>query len=125
MRKFALVLALLPMASCSTFFGGPGARETVTAEQRARGIKPVSVLTSAYNQDRYLGAVGRRSAGISNAFGRDLASITSFMDRHIWNYNQNDPYINAPSQATRLQHVGAFGVDFVTAMPLVDEVTSR
>ena len=125
MRKFALVLALLPMASCSTFFGGPGATETVTAEQRARGIKPIANLTDAYTQDRYVQQIRSRTMGLNNAWGRDFASISRFIDRHIWNYDANDPSVNYPSSTTKLQHVGDFGVNVVTAVPLVDEVTLR
>ena len=125
MRKFALVLALLPVASCSTFstfFNGPGATEMITEEQRARGIKPVANLAATYRQERYLAKVRRRSDGIDNAFGRDLGSISSFIDRHIYNYDANDPYINVPSDTTELGHVADFGVGIVTALPVVGAV---
>jgi hypothetical protein len=124
MRKFALVLALIPVAACSTVtssvdsvFGGE-----LTAEQRARGIKPVATLASDYKWDRYMAKVRRRSDGIDNAFGRDLGSISSFIDRHIYNYDANDPYINVPSDTTELGHVADFGVGIVTALPVVGAV---
>ena len=124
MRKFALVLALIPVAACSTVtssvdsvFGGE-----LTAEQRARGIKPVATLASDYKWDRYMAKVRRRSDGIDNAFGRDLGSISRFIDRHIYNYDANDPYINVPSDTTELGHVADFGVGIVTALPVVGAV---
>ena len=52
-------------------------------------------------------------------------SVTDFIDRHIWNYNANDPYINFPSDTTKLEHVGRFGLNTVSSLPLVDEVTNR
>ena len=124
MRKFALVLALIPVAACSTVtssvdsvFGGE-----LTAEQRARGIKPVATLAADYKWDRYMAKVRRRSDGIDNAFGRDLGSISSFIDRHIYTYDANDPYINVPSDTTELGHVADFGVGIVTALPVVGAV---
>ena len=127
MRKFALVLALIPVAACSTVtssvdsvFGGE-----LTAEQRARGIKPVATLASDYKWDRYMAKVRRRSDGIDNAFGRDLGSISSFIDRHIYNYDANDPYTNFPSRTTKLEHMGRFGLHTVSSLPLVDEVITR
>ena len=124
MRKFALVHALLPVAACSTVTSSVGSvfGGEITAEQRARGIKPVSELASDYKWDSYLAKVRRRSDGIDNAFGRDLSSITSFLDRHIYNYDANDPYINVPSDTTELGHVGNFGVDLVTGLPVVGAI---
>ncbi|MBL8753627.1 MAG: hypothetical protein JNK15_10020 [Planctomycetes bacterium] len=124
MRKLAIVLTLLPLAACSTF-GWEGQGGGVTAEQRARGIKDVAALSSEYNQQNFYRQVRRRSDGRNNAFGRDLMSIQDFMDRHLWNYNANDPYVNYPSDTTKLEHVGRFGLTTVSSLPLVDEVTNR
>ena len=52
MRKLALVLTLLPFAACSTT--GP------TAEQRERGIKSVSSLSSKYERDTFFARVRQR-----------------------------------------------------------------
>lgn len=117
MQKFAFVLVLLPLAACST--------SGVTPEQERLGIKSVSSLTSKYDRDVFYAGVRRRSDGRNNAFGRDFMSITNFIDRHIWNYDANDPYVNFPSDTTKLDHVGHFGLNTVTALPLVDEVTTR
>ncbi len=124
MRKFALALALLPMAACSTF-GWEGQGTSLTQEQRQRGIKDVTALSSQYDTQSFFRSVRRRSDGRNNAFGRDLMSITDFMDRHLWNYDANDPYINTPSDTTKLEHMGRFGLRTFSALPLVDEITTR
>ena len=85
MRTFALVLALVPLASCSTF-GWEGQGAGVTKEQAARGIKDPAALASTYETQSFFRSVRRRSDGRNNAFGRDLMSITNFIDRHFWNY---------------------------------------
>jgi hypothetical protein len=124
MRKLALVLTLLPLAACSTF-GWEGQGAGVTEDQKKRGIKDVSALSSEYNSQAFFRDVRRRSDGRNNAFGRDLMGITDFLDRHIWNYNVNDPYVNYPSDTTKLEHVGRFGLMTLSSVPLVDEITNR
>ncbi len=124
MRKFALVLALLPMAACSTF-GWDGQGSGITQEQQQRGIKDVAALANEYDTESFFRGVRRRSDGRNNAFGRDLTSISTFLDRHLWNYDENDPYINFPSRTTKLEHVGRFGLNTVSSLPLVDEITTR
>lgn len=124
MRKLALVLALLPAAACSTF-GWEGQGAGLTEEQRDRGIKSVTALASEYETQTFFRSVRRRSDGRNNAFGRDLDSITRFFDRHLWNYDENDPYVNFPSRTTKLEHIGRFGLNTVSSLPLVDEVTTR
>jgi hypothetical protein len=124
MRKLALVLTLLPLAACSTF-GWDGQGAGLSKDQKDRGIKDVAALSSEYNQQHFYRQVRRRSDGRNNAFGRDLMAIQDFMDRHLWNYNANDPYINYPSDTTKLEHVGRFGLMTASSLPLVDEVTNR
>ena len=124
MRKLALVLTLLPLAACSTF-GWEGQGGGVTQDQKNRGIKDVAALSGEYNSQHFFREVRRRSDGRNNAFGRDLMGITDFFDRHIWNYNANDPYVNYPSDTTKLEHVGRFGLMTISSLPLVDEVTNR
>jgi hypothetical protein len=124
MRKFALVLALLPLGACSTF-GWEGQGAGITNDQKNRGIKDVAALSSEYNSQSFFREVRRRSDGRNNAFGRDLMSITDFFDRHLWNYNANDPYVNFPSDTTKLEHLGRFGLMTASSLPLVDEITNR
>jgi hypothetical protein len=124
MRKLALVLALLPLAGCSSF-GWEHQNESLTEEQKERGVKDPAVLVNEYNSQQFFRDVRRRSDGRNNAFGRDLMAISDFMDRHLWNYNANDPSVNYPSNTTKLEHVGRFGLVTVTSLPLVDEITNR
>ena len=124
MRKLALVLTLLPLAACSSF-GWEGQGTSVTEDQKKRGIKDVASLSSEYNSQAFFRDVRRRSDGRNNAFGRDMMAITDFMDRHLWNYNANDPYINYPSDTTKFEHLGRFGLMTLTSVPGVDEVVNR
>ncbi|MCK5942297.1 MAG: hypothetical protein KAI24_10040 [Planctomycetes bacterium] len=112
------------MAACSTF-GWEGQGAGLTEEQKQRGIKDVTALANEYETQSFFRSVRRRSDGRNNAFGRDLMSITNFLDRHLWNYDENDPYINFPSRTTKLEHVGRFGLNTVSSLPLVDEITTR
>lgn len=124
MRKLALVLTLLPLAACSTF-GWEGQGAGISKDQKNRGIKDVAALSNEFNSQQFYREVRRRSDGRNNAFGRDLMSITDFLDRHLWNYNANDPYINYPSDTTKLDHLGRFGLMTLTSVPGVDEITNR
>jgi hypothetical protein len=124
MRKLALVLTLLPLAACSTFvWEGEGAG--VSKDMKDHGIKDVAALSNEYNSQQFFRDVRRRSDGRNNAFGRDLMGITDFIDRHIWNYDINDPAVNYPSDTTKLEHLGRFGLMTITSLPLVDEITNR
>jgi hypothetical protein len=125
MRKLALVLTLLPLAACSNFLNWKGQGAGVSKEQHERGIRDVGALSSEYQSKHFYRDVRRRSDGRNNAFGRDLMSVQDFLDRHLWNYNQNDPSVNYPSDTTKLEHVGRFGLGVVTSVPLVDEITNR
>lgn len=124
MRKLALVLTLLPLAACSTF-GWEGQGAGISKDQKNRGIKDVAALSNEFNSQQFYREVRRRSDGRNNAFGRDLMAITDFLDRHLWNYNANDPYINYPSDTTKLDHLGRFGLMTLTSVPGVDEITNR
>jgi hypothetical protein len=124
MRKLALVLTLLPLAACSSF-GWEGQGAGLTPEQKKRGLKDVTALSNEYNSQQFFREVRRRSDGRNNAFGRDLMRISDFIDRHIWNYDVNDMYVNYPSDTTKLEHTARFGLVAVSSLPLVDEVTNR
>jgi hypothetical protein len=124
MRTFALVLTLLPLAACSSF-GWEGQGAGVSPEQKKRGIRDVAQLSSDYETQSFFRSVRRRMDGRNNAFGRDLMSIQDFLDRHLWNYDVNDPYVNYPSNTTKLEHVGRFGLMVASSVPGVDEITNR
>lgn len=124
MRKLALVLTLLPFAACSSFaWEGQGAG--LTEAQKKRGLKDVTALSNEYNSQQFFREVRRRSDGRNNAFGRDLMRISDFIDRHVWNYDVNDMYVNYPSDTTKLEHTARFGLVAVSSLPLVDEITNR
>ena len=53
--------------------------------------------------------VRRRADGRSNAFGRDLASIQSTIDRHFFNYSSDDPYVNVETNTSSGGHLLRFG----------------
>jgi hypothetical protein len=124
MRKLALVLVLLPaLAGCKSFTWG--SQTTLTPEQKALGIQDVDTLSDSYDTENFFRGVRRRSDGRSNAFARDLAKITDFVDRHFWNYDVNDPAVNYPTNTTKLEHLGRFGLSTLTSFPVVDEFTTR
>jgi hypothetical protein len=125
MSKLALVLLLVPFAAGCSSFRWEGHGAGVTTEQSKRGIKDVAALSSEYNSQHFFREVRRRSDGRNNAFGRDLNAISEFLDRHLWNYNPNDPYINYPSDTTKLEHTGRFAYMTISSLPLVDEFTNR
>jgi len=116
MRKLALVLALLPIAACSSWGSG------LTPEQEAKGIKSVSALSSSYESGAFWTRVRQNSDGRSNAWGRDWRRIGDFFDRHLWNYDANDPYINYPTDTNRIDHLGRTAVSAVSAVPVVGDV---
>lgn len=113
MRKLAIVLALLPFAACSS--------AGLTAEQRKLGIKSVSSLSSDYESGSFWTRWRQRNDGRANAFGRDMQSMADFFDRHFWNYDVNDPYVNYPTDTGRLTHVGRFGATVVSSTPVVGD----
>lgn len=122
MRQFALVLSLLPLAACSSL--GLDGKDTYRTSGD-REIKSVSSLESRYQKNQFFGELRRRNDGRNNAFGRDLMAMQDFIDRHIWNYNQNDPYVNYRSNTTKIEHVGRFGLMQASSVPGVDEIVTR
>lgn len=115
MRKLVLALLLLPMAACSS----------LSSEQESRGIRSVASLSNEYESGVFWHRLRQRSDGRNNAWGRDLMKINDFFDRHFWNYDVNDPTVNYPSDTTKLDHLGRFGMSVLTSVPGVDEITTR
>ena len=116
MRKLALVLALLPMTACSTVGGG------ITQEQSDRGIQSVAALSSRYESGAYWTSLRQSADGRSNAWKRDFGQIGDFFDRHLWNYDANDPYVNYPTDNTRVGHTGRTGLAMVSALPVAGDI---
>ncbi|GAB4156137.1 MAG: hypothetical protein Fur0037_24440 [Planctomycetota bacterium] len=125
MRKSALVITLVPLLAACQNFGWNGQGGTLSPEQKARGLMDVHALSSKHETETFFRGVRRRSDGLNNAFGRDLAAIQGFWDRYFWNYDANDPYVNFPSDTTRLEHIGRFGLSTVSSLHVVDDVTRR
>jgi hypothetical protein len=124
MRKFALVLSLLPLVGCQSFtWHGHGTG--LTAEQKELGLKDITALSQEYDSAAFFRGVRRRSDGRNNAFGNGLMGVQDFIDRHFWNYDKNDPAVNYPSNTTKLEHFGRFMLVTGTSMPGVDEITNR
>lgn len=96
MRTLALIVSLLACTACQSFtWQGRGAG--VTPEQYARGLQSVDSLAASYETQRFYRDSRRRMDGRANAFSRGLTNIRNTVDRHIFNYNQDDPTLNFPS----------------------------
>lgn len=80
MRKLllALPLALLCFGSCS--------------------------LERSYETRGYFEELGPRRDGRVRAFARDLSTIQDTIDRHLFNYSPNDPYVNYPTSTLWIEH---------------------
>ena len=126
MRKLAIVLTLLPLlGACKNFGWGGSNSSNLTEEQKRHGLKDVATLSSEHEQQVYFQSVRQRIDGRSNALGRDLGDIINFWDKYFWNYDRNDPYVNYPTNTTQLEQVGRFGLNVVTGVPGMDEITKR
>ncbi|MBM3974602.1 MAG: hypothetical protein FJ301_10935 [Planctomycetes bacterium] len=134
MRQFALVLTLLPLAACSSMYLDGKDRLYLDSRHAQLGegenpnqgkVVPVAMLTRNYQKNQFWGELRRRSDGRNNAFARDLMSIQDVIDRTIWNYNQNDPYVNYSNDQTKLGHFGRFGLMQASTFPGVDEIVTR
>lgn len=119
LKKFAFVAPLILLSACKISWTGQGRGAGQTAQ-----TDPTSVasLQSQYDTQKYFQDLRRRRDGLENSFGRDLASITSTFDRHLFNYSKDDPYVNHPSSASAFNHMMRFTVD--TTYPLTSYVTT-
>lgn len=124
MRQLALAISFLSLAACSSFTWR-GHSAGLTDEQREAGLKDTSALATKYESSRFYSDVRRRSDGRTNAFGRDLLKIVDFIDRHFWNYDANDPYVNYPTETTWFEQLGRFTLYEATSVPGVDALTKK
>lgn len=109
MRKSHLAVPLLLLSmSCSTFTwkGHSPANETP-------GVRDIGELSSSYETETLWKSVRARRDGRVNALGRDLEHIQDLIDRHIFNYSPNDPYVNYPTDKTVLDPFTEFGVGLI------------
>ena len=124
MRKLALALSLLPLASCQTLTWRGHTTEP-SSDQKDLSMNDIAALSNQYELESYFRGVRRRSDGRNNAFGRDLMRVQEFFDRHFWNYDQNDPAVNYPSDTTKFEHFGRFLLGTGSMLPPVDEIVTR
>jgi hypothetical protein len=120
----ALFASLALLTSCSSF-SWKGQGSEVTPADASRGLKDVPTLTKDYETQKFFAGVRRRMDGRSNAFSRDLDNITATIDRHLFNYSVDDPYVNFPTEYDILDHSMRTAVKTVTPMPLGQEVMRR
>ena len=115
MRTLASLVLLCLLPSCVTWAGqGKG----VSDSDRAKGLRDVASLAKEQEAREYYRSLRQRRDGLTNALGRDLDNITAFIDRHFFNYSKDDPYVNFPTESTRLEHVFGFALDTTVATPL-------
>lgn len=107
-RHLAIVLLSLSLVSCQSFTW-QGQNANISAEDRAKGLKDVATLAAEYESEAYWRSVRRRSDGRANAFGRDLNSIQTTIDRHFFNYSPEDPYVNFETNVGAGDHLVRFG----------------
>lgn len=120
----ALSASLAFLASCGAFTWKGRSGDTSTADA-SRGLKDVATLTSEYETDKFFSGLRRRMDGRSNAFSRDLDSITATIDRHLFNYSVDDPYVNFPTEYGPIDHSLRSMVKTVTPMPLAQDLMRR
>lgn len=98
MRKFALLIPLaLALGACGSFTWqnrGPA------DPNGAVGMQDVGTLAAQYANERKWRDVRRTMDGRTNALVRDLAAISSTIDRHLFNYSATDPYVNYETDET-------------------------
>lgn len=117
------IVSLALLSSCA--FSWKGQSSEVSAQDASRGLKDVPTLTKQYETQKLFAGLRRRMDGRSNAFARDMDSIVSTLDRHMFNYSADDPYVNFPTEYSILDHSLRTAVKVVTPLPLVQEGLRR
>ena len=93
MRKLAILPLAFALGACSSF-SWSGQNSNLSDEDRSLGLKDVATLSREYSNSRDWQNYRRRVDGRTNALGRDLSSVFSTFDRHLFNYSDTDPYVN-------------------------------
>lgn len=78
----------------------------------------VASLNDRTERSTYYRNLNLRRAGLTNALDRDLNNITTFIDRHFFNYSVDDPYVNFPTRSSRIGKSGGFVLDELIVTPL-------
>jgi hypothetical protein len=94
LRSLAWFLAALPSVaiSCSSFTW-KGREGVADPQAAARGIKTIDQLEEEYDSQRYWDFWRRNWDQRVGAIRRDLHEIHRGFDRHFFNYDWNDPYL--------------------------------
>jgi hypothetical protein len=121
MRQHVLALSFLSLAACSSLSWK--GRET-TSNTNPEGVDP-RALANGYESRAFYSDVRRRMDGRSNAFGRDMLKIVDFIDRHFWNYDADDPYVNYSTDTTWFQQLGRFTLYEVSSVPGMDSLLKK
>ncbi|HLU40554.1 MAG TPA: hypothetical protein VK081_14310 [Planctomycetota bacterium] len=127
MSKFsalALSATLALFASCSTFTWRGQASDSGMADP-SRGLKDMATLSSEYETEKFFAGIRRRMDGRSNAFSRDLDSITATIDRHLFNYSVDDPYVNFPTEYGPIDNTLRSAVKTVAPLPVTQDLMRR
>jgi hypothetical protein len=93
-RRLLCALAIGPilaLASCHSFSWK--GREVGDPEETARGIKSVEQLRNEYEAARYWNFWRKNHDGRYKAWARDWSDLHRSMDRQLFNYDWDDPYI--------------------------------
>lgn len=119
-----LSASLALLASCGSFTWR-GQSGDLSGTDASRGLKDVATLTKDYETARFFTGLRRRMDGRSNAFNRDLESLTSTIDRHFFNYSADDPYVNFPTEYGPIDHTLRTAVTTVAPLPLAQDVLRK
>ncbi len=95
MRTLALLVPLLLLATACQGFSwvDQNSRNAVRGDGPLT-VQDVNSLIQSYNTQQFYRQVRDRSNGRSAAFSRDMSSIRRTIDRHFFNYDWDDPYLN-------------------------------
>jgi hypothetical protein len=113
MRKYLLVVPLVMLSASCSSFTWKGMGHGVDKDQEARGIKDPAALAAEYDTEHYWAKVRARRDGRVNAWARAFDRVQDTLDRYLFNYSPNDPYINYPTDSTVLEETGKFTIEFL------------
>ena len=93
-RRLLFLLAIGPalaLGSCRSFSWK--GREVGDPEETARGIKSVEQLRNEYEASRYWSFWRKNHDGRFKAWSRDWSDLHRSLDRHLFNFDWDDPYL--------------------------------
>jgi hypothetical protein len=108
MRKTFLVVPLLMLSLSCSNFTWKGMGHGLSEDESQRGLKDATELAREYDTQRYWAEVRARRDGRVNAWGRGFDRMQNTIDRYLFNYSPDDPYVNYPTDNTVLGEAGEF-----------------